>query len=112
MGGIPRGALSQLAYSFVIGGEVPGSISWLWYTLQLKDRQYMGFVMGIPEDKLPLKENMEFSILLNKYSSNSVEYGIVSKIKIIKITTYILPNAKYTMSFPTTCEFTIPKRKL
>ena len=104
--GIPHGTLNQILYSFIIGGTIPISTSWLWLTLQLEDRQYMGYIMGI-EDKLPLKKEMEFPIKLNKYTKDGVKYSISCSVKIKNITSVSVDN-KYKMVFPITYEFTIP----
>ena len=106
-GGIPHGTVNQILYAFGMGGKVPSPVSWLWLTLQLKDKQYAGSITGI-EDKLPLKEGMEFPIELIKYTKDGVEYNIKGSVKIMKTSSVFVKSVKYTMVFPTTYEFTIP----
>lgn len=96
-GGIPRGLLQQLLYSWTTGGD--SQLRWLWFTMQLDDgRQFMGSVAGIKESQLPLKEGDSFTTYLNKYHKDDLRYGIKTTLKVLETVKY----KEYT--FPTSYE--------
>ena len=107
-GGIPHGIFNQMIYSFIMDGKIPSTISWLWLTIQLEDRQYGGDII-IEESQIPLKVGMKFTNPLNKYTSNGVTYNLSGCIiEIIETTTVNLPKFNYDMIFPTKYKFIIP----
>lgn len=111
LGGIPRGTINQLLYSFLISGAPPGSISWLWLIIQLtnSNTQYMFFPV-IKQKQLPLKVGDTLTAICNKYQDGKASYKIPCKIKVLTTTSVAAPGGGYTMTFPTSYSITVEQQ--